>query len=233
MNATSIEKLVTELIRIHADDRDGGEGLIDALVSLYRSSGSYERELLARRLTERALAEETAWAVALDVLAEVSAIGSAAVLVERARTTTNEIWRRHALFALLRMGAHESLEESVRFIEDHLASRPDDIATMIPALASMDEDECVRLSCIYFVTWLQRQKNIKNVLPSYVHAMLRNDSGMGRRLVAAVSEVDCKKGAVLREMLIDALRKPWHLKKYGNEAIEKALQILKDDMSAN
>lgn len=229
MTPYEVDAMVRSAMDAHAQDRDAGDALLWQLVAFYESATDDERDALARCLVGYTLRMEPPrfWAALIDVLAHVRAVGVAPLFVQAIETGQHEeAWVRHVTFALLRMRYAPERDRYVGFIEPRILSHSDQIGTMIPALAFVDEEESIRLAARYFETWMGRRPGVENILPSYVSYWAKDAPHLFAKLFGALQSMAPSKAALWKSALTDELKKPWQVNKYGADLLRKVMESL-------
>lgn len=228
MDHSAFRQRIRHLEHEHRADRDGGYGLVDAVI---RDRDSLQQEEDRDRLDEVLLSwveegEPRLWAVSLEALTRARAPGIGSRLLEVLSGSRDLELKDHLVRSLLQLGedgrpCREHIEDSFR------RDRPEAIQ-MAALLHRLDPETALTMEAEYFAHKLRKAAadEVRGYIPGMVQQLAKESHVP---VVELVQRVDARNPAAadrLAGMIREYMAKPWAERSLGaakREAIEQAL----------
>jgi hypothetical protein len=146
------EGVFKDLVRQHADDKDGGYSEFDDIVGWLRAAASEDRQIIREVLLDNLRRRiPSKWAIALEVLADDAAPGVPAQLEAMARSTAERsLWRDAIIVKLARLGHRPALDLCLDGLQAGQQFQSDS-AILLANLIKLEPEVALKSAVSYFV----------------------------------------------------------------------------------
>lgn len=225
MTKSQIALLIAQISQDHKHDKDGGYGLVFAILRLNGQMEDSDRAILQEYLLEK-VDEETPglWGVALEVLVQAGSLEAAASLEKMLRDgNRNREWTDQVVLYLLRMGYDRPLDIYLSNIQSNLnMNRP--VCASLAHLYKVAPDLSIRLSARFFAKQMSSESGAvmaQNCIAVFVYTYPERNEHALLELVEETSVINPKAGIRLRNDITNYLIQPWVSRDLGQEKVTR------------
>ena len=235
MTKNQIAELIADIYQDHSFDRDGGYGLVEAILRFMNQLQEGDQRTLRDYLLERVNEEDPRlWGIALEVLVQEGSY-EASDKLEAILSSNNrpQEWIDQVIFGLLRMG-HDGavLDIYVQHIQSKL-DHDEPVCAELAHLHKVNPSLSLKLSAQFFAKQLSSSNGVttaENCIPVFVYNYPEQDEDALSKLVKETSVLNQEAGQHLSRIIIDYLSKPWVIKDLGQKKISVIKRTLESTM---
>jgi hypothetical protein len=221
MSPDELRALIWRLREEHANDDDGGYGLVAAYKQAQQSLDTDSAEQFVEVLADLVrIQDPEISAVALEALVQIGASQAIAALAgELTKSIRDEGRKDYLVLGLLRATQRQIAEPILDHIRSSLENPRPLTVPIIAALCSIDRDTGLDISCAYFEKALfsGQMSSVEASIAAFVRNFVAIDDRLLPELVRMLRVRKPETGRWLSDRICEYLSKPWMIEELGGD----------------